>query len=315
MPNFLITELEVEFLAGLPHAAIVLYLALRRVMDYATGLVGMARGVSWQSLREELHVDPHQGMQKSGSPSLGQMRRICGHLERAGLVERRSIEREHLIFFLPKATTDQCVQNKPGTKPTQTRHRKTGTSQSPASTQKEMLFSIDGSKSRHDSRKTETQKADTPPVSGISNPLTSFGGDAAPSAGDAPNPGQDTEEIRVACAAIWRAYSEAYHGRYGVFPIRNARTNAQVRQLALRIGRAEAPGLAAWFVSHNGGWYVRHGHQIGSLLSDAEKLRTEWVTGKRMTSTRARQMDQTAANVDAVSEAMAILEKTRRSHA
>lgn len=66
---------------------------------------------------------------------------------------------------------------------------------------------------------------------------------------------------------------------------------------------------------HNGGWYVRHGHQIGSLLSDAEKLRTEWVTGKRMTSTRARQMDQTAANVDAVTEAMAILEKTRRSHA
>ena len=315
MPNFLITELEVEFLAGLPYAAIVLYLALRRVMDYATGLVGMARGVSWQSLREELHVDPHQGMKKSGSPSHGQLRRICGHLERAGLVERCSIEREQLIFFLPKAMTDQCAQNKPGTKPTQTRHRKTDTNKTPASTQKEMLFAFYGSKSRHHDKKTETQKAGTPPVSGISNPLTPFGGDAGPSGEGAPHAMQETGELRESCTVIWRAYSEAYHGRYGVFPIRNARTNAQVRQLALRIGRSEAPGLAAWFVSHNGGWYVRHGHQIGSLLSDAEKLRTEWVTGKRMTSTRARQMDQTAANVDAVSEAMAILEKTRRSHA
>ena len=315
MPNFLITELEVQFLAGLPYAAIVLYFALRRVMDYATGLVGITRGVSWQSLREELHVDPHQGMQKSGSPNHGQVRRICGHLERAGLVERRSIEREQLIFFLPKATTDQCVQNKPGTKPALTRHSKTGTGQSPASTQKEMLFPIEGTKCRHDGKKTETQKADTPPVTGISNPLTSFGGDAAPLGGGAIQPVHEADEVRETCAAIWRAYSEAYHNRYGVFPIRNARTNAQVRQLALRVGHTEAPGLAAWFVSHNGGWYVRNGHQIGSLLSDAEKLRTEWVTGKRMTSTRARQMDQTAANVDAVSEAMSILEKTRRSHA
>ena len=72
--------------------------------------------------------------------------------------------------------------------------------------------------------------------------------------------------------------------RYGIPPVRNAKSHAQVRQLAQRIGVDEAPGLAAWFVSHDGGWYVRQGHQIGSLLADCEKLRTEWVTGKRMLS-------------------------------
>ena len=36
-------------------------------------------------------------------------------------------------------------------------------------------------------------------------------------------------------------------------------------------------------------------HSVGLLLADAEKLRTEWITNTRMTTTQARQADQTQA--------------------
>ncbi|MGO9443921.1 MAG: hypothetical protein ACLPXB_03995 [Thiobacillaceae bacterium] len=178
-----------------------------------------------------------------------------------------------------------------------------------------MLFVLERDESRHCTQVPQPAEPGTPPVSGFIYPLTTFGGDAAPDNGGAPRSNRDSDAAREACAAIWRAYSQAYRERYGIPPIRNAKSHAQVRQLAQRIGYEEAPGLAAWFVSHDGTWYVRQGHQIGSLLADCEKLRTEWVTGKRMTATRARQLDQTAANVGAVSEAMEILEKARRKHA
>ncbi|MGO9443912.1 MAG: hypothetical protein ACLPXB_03950 [Thiobacillaceae bacterium] len=315
MANVLLTPDEVERLTGLPHGAIVLYLALRRFMDYATGQVGIRRKVSWQGLRDELFVEPGPGLTDTGSPSRGQVRRLCGHLERAGLVERHSIEREQLIFFLPNAIRDTLVQNKLGTKSALSRHSQVGTGQQPAKPQKEMFFVLEGATSRHFIQIAQPAEPGTPPVSGSINPLTTFGGDAPPEIGGAPRSARDTDAAREACAAIWRAYSNAYRERYGIPPIRNAKSHAQARQLAQRIGFDEAPGLAAWFVSHDGGWYVRQGHQIGSLLADCEKLRTEWVTGKRMTAARTRQLDQTAANLSAVGEAMDILEKARRKHA
>jgi hypothetical protein len=315
MANLLLTANEIEQLSGLPHTAIVLYLVLRRCMDYATGEVGITRRVSWQGLREELYVEPGPGMRDSGSPSLGQIRRVCGHLERSGLVRRDSIEREQLIFLLPKAQTDNLVQNKPGTKPAHSRHSQPGTPPLPAKAQKEMFFVMEGGESRYVTNLSQPVKPGTPPVSGFYNPLTPFGGCAPPESGGAPQADSGSDAMRSACADIWRAYSEAYRMRYGIPPIRNAKSHAQVRQLAQRIGFDEAPGLAAWFVSHDGNWYVRQGHQIGSLLADCEKLRTEWVTGRRMTATRAWQLDQTAASVGAISEAMEILQRSRGKHA
>ncbi|MGA7177981.1 MAG: hypothetical protein WBX11_00140 [Thiobacillaceae bacterium] len=314
MASLLINPAELEQLAGLPHSAVALYLVLRRLMDYATGLVGVTRGVSWQGLREELYVEGRQGM-SSRSVSREQVRRIAGHLEHAGLVERHSIEMERLIFFLPKAQTDTCARKKSDTSPTQARPPRADRVASPPSPQKSMFFVMERGEGRPKPTQAEMAKPDTPPVSGFITPLTSFGGNAPPETGGAPRLDSGTDAMRTVCAEIWRAYSEAYRMRYGIPPIRNAKSHAQVRQLAQRIGVDESPGLAAWFVSHDGNWYVRQGHQIGSLLADCEKLRTEWVTGRRMTATRARQLDQTAANVGAVSEAMEILERARVKHA
>ena len=97
-------------------------------------------------------------------------------------------------------------------------------------------------------------------------------------------------------ADTWTAYTNAYVTRYGVPPTVNRTTNSQMAQFVDRIGAQDAPHVAAFFVSHNNGYYVQRGHVIGALLSDAEKLRTEWATNRKVTQTQARQADQTASN-------------------
>lgn len=114
--RFQINQYERDALKGLPHIPRLAYLeAIRPYMDYATGIVGIKRGISYQSLREELYVEPHKGY-ASGSPSKDQMRRAVKTLERAGLI---SIESEgmKLILKCELATWDYSDQNKVATKP------------------------------------------------------------------------------------------------------------------------------------------------------------------------------------------------------
>lgn len=96
---------------------------------------------------------------------------------------------------------------------------------------------------------------------------------------------------------VWDAYSTAYQERYRAAPVRNAKVNGQLVQLAKRVGPHAAP-MAGWFVSHGAARYVQSGHSIGMLLMDAEKLHTEWMTGRRGTATQAAQSDRTQATGD-----------------
>lgn len=116
------------------------------------------------------------------------------------------------------------------------------------------------------------------------------------------------EELQAACRSTWSEYSRAYQARYGVEPIRNKKINSQVKSFVGRIGYAESPMVAAFYVMTNSSYYVTRGHGWDSLLSDAEKLRTEWATGTCITSTRAKQLDQSQANAGVVNEALKILE-------
>lgn len=90
----------------------------------------------------------------------------------------------------------------------------------------------------------------------------------------------------------WAAYADAYRRRYGTEPVRNAKVNGQLAQLVARLGAEEAPSVAAFYVGHNGAYYVRKAHAVDALLADAEKLRTEWVTGRRVTATAAWEADR-----------------------
>jgi uncharacterized protein YdaU (DUF1376 family) len=104
----------------------------------------------------------------------------------------------------------------------------------------------------------------------------------------------------------WEAYSQAYQQRYRTPPVRNASVNAMLCQFVKKLGN-EAPQVAAFYLTHNSGYYVGRGHSVRAMLSDAEKLHTEWVTGRKVTQTQARQADQTASN-----PFIQILEERRR---
>lgn len=97
-------------------------------------------------------------------------------------------------------------------------------------------------------------------------------------------------------AATWSAYSTAYRSRYGADPVRNAMVNGQLAQFVNRVGHDEAPDIARFYVGLSTAWYVTKGHPVGLLLNDAEKLRTEWATGKTINGTSARRQEATAAN-------------------
>jgi len=82
---------------------------------------------------------------------------------------------------------------------------------------------------------------------------------------------------------VWEFYSEAYKDRYGVGPTRNARVNGQLSKLLQRVPQTEAPDIAKFYVQHNNPRYVASAHSISYLLLDAEKLRTEWLRGRKIT--------------------------------
>jgi hypothetical protein len=114
-------------------------------------------------------------------------------------------------------------------------------------------------------------------------------------------------------AVTWSAYADAYQGRYGVQPVRNASVNGKLAQVVDRLG-SEAPQVAAFYVGLNDAWYVRHIHDVGTLLRDCESLRTQWATGNVMTAAKATQADRTATNLDAFAGLIdAALERERAS--
>jgi len=118
-----------------------------------------------------------------------------------------------------------------------------------------------------------------------------------------PEPEPDPQEQqREACRKTWEAYAEAFANRYGVDPVRNAKVNTHVLQFVKRLGHAEAPAVASYYLTHNDSFYTKQQHAFGALLANAEGMRTQWATGRQMTSTRARQIDGTATTFNAVEE-------------
>lgn len=96
----------------------------------------------------------------------------------------------------------------------------------------------------------------------------------------------------------WRAYEAAYRSRYGVGPVRNAKVNGQFAHLVARLGGAEAPQVASWYVCHNGQLYVRGKHPVDLLLRDCEGLRTEWARGQQVTDQDARHVDRKQSTIN-----------------
>ncbi|MFO2708571.1 hypothetical protein SCJ64_11120 [Legionella pneumophila serogroup 1] len=116
---FTVNDKELDALCGLSYIQQITYLrGIRPYMDRNTFIVGIKRRISYQSLAEVLYIEPHQGITESGSPSRQQIRRAVKGLERSGLIVIQSFDK-HLILKCLLADISYCVQNKPGTNPTQ----------------------------------------------------------------------------------------------------------------------------------------------------------------------------------------------------
>jgi hypothetical protein len=109
--------------------------------------------------------------------------------------------------------------------------------------------------------------------------------------------------------ATWNAYAAAYAERYGAPPIRNAKNSGMLAQFLKRVPRAEAPAIAEHYVRSSFALYVKALHPVDLLLRDAEKLRTEWATGRRVTEHRAREADKMQGKGDFVRE---LIEEAKR---
>lgn len=118
MVDFIVNSEELEALCGLPHAQQLAYLrGIRPYMDVKTGLVGIKRRISYQSIAEQLYIESHQGI-KSQSFSRDQVRRAVSGLVRAGVIEVQS-EGMQLILKCSMASRPFSVQNKAAINPPQ----------------------------------------------------------------------------------------------------------------------------------------------------------------------------------------------------
>ena len=118
------------------------------------------------------------------------------------------------------------------------------------------------------------------------------------------------EDVSPAIAARARAVTEAHP--LGVQALAHMYCESSVfltvKQFVQRIGREESPHVAWFYLSHANAFYVKKGHDLGSLVADAEKLRTEWATNRMITSTSAQQADRTQSNLNAAQEAISMLQ-------
>lgn len=171
--SIFLTNEELEALQGMRTVHICLYIfGLRRYMDYETGLVGIKRKISFQSLTQELYEEPENGIKTRQTPSIGMVRRSIEALKKRGLIKNKSIYGKQLIFECVLARSDKSVQNKPG------RDRARIPARNPARIEvKEQIENIntyenDHNVNRHESQAELTHKPGIYPLSGISKSFT-----------------------------------------------------------------------------------------------------------------------------------------------
>ena len=105
--------------------------------------------------------------------------------------------------------------------------------------------------------------------------------------------------------ATWKAYAAAYRDRYGVLPAANAKTRGQAANLVRMVGADLAPGLAAYYLTHNGGFFVQCRHDFGLLLKSYQQILTDMQRGEQMTAARARQTENTQSNLETAKRVLA----------
>lgn len=99
MGYIVINDEEYDALWGQPAHWLVVYIAIKRFMDYETRIAGKKRRLSEQYFREILEIEEEKGRHKKKDVSRKKIRCCVQGLVRIGLLE----DRKSFVFFLPKA--------------------------------------------------------------------------------------------------------------------------------------------------------------------------------------------------------------------
>lgn len=141
---------------------------IRPFMDYQTGIVGVKRKISYQSLAEETYTEPGKGLERTGSKSRDQVKRTLRALEKAGLLIAKSIiteKKKQLILECVLAITDSSIKNKAAPYPPHSAALQAApleNQENPINTGIKQDVYGEG---RPESRSTQNEKAAPPPVS------------------------------------------------------------------------------------------------------------------------------------------------------
>lgn len=111
-----------------------------------------------------------------------------------------------------------------------------------------------------------------------------------------------TEKQKSAGALIFEAYQDAYLNRYGIEPLRNAKTNSICAQIAKQLPLEEALGVMHFFVQQNVAYYLQKSHSIQCALADLQALRTNMLKNRAMSSREAYLADKQQAQKNTVDD-------------
>ena len=136
------------------------------------------------------------------------------------------------------------------------------------------------------------------------------GGDLILAVNDKPKPASKANPDNV---KTWEAYARAYRHRYGMLPTPNAQTRGMVAKLVKLVGADTAPMLAAFFVQHNDGYFVRTRHALNGLINSYQQVLTDMARGEQMTATKARQTEKTQTNMDVAARLIAKYQAEERA--
>lgn len=138
--------------------------------------------------------------------------------------------------------------------------------------------------------------------------LTADSGSLINSEKEPSNKKQATEAAKALRKEIWESYKKAYFDRYATEPVGNAKVYTAIKQIHERIGE-EAKHVAAFYVTINDQFLIKQSHALGPLLSNCEGFTTQWRRGQAITSTVARQTDQSQSNFDAAKQVCAEIDR------
>lgn len=280
----------------------------------AMGLLGylLAKPDDWEVSVHQLAKATKNTKRPMGADAI---RETLNELIEAGFVWRKKRytgEMDYFVFDEPQAIT---ADDQTGILPNREK-AKQGKSQTGILPNREKPDVLINTERPYQELKKDYQELNCDdPESGVEDGDCDFASKAAPdsdfaddvSDGLVGNLPAKPENQTAANRAVWEAYRDAYLHRYGVEPLRNAKVNGQIAQFVRMVGAREAVHLAAFYVAHNGGFFVQRRHDFGLLLQSAQQIRTDWLRGEQMTATAARQAEKTQANLESHKGALEIL--------